>query len=67
LKNSRGEQSRKGENPFSNFTINEGKTNLDSIVPIYDPPFTDSKDVYRYISNNIENWIENALVVRKNQ
>lgn len=65
LKDSDSKQSSNGSNPFSSISINSGKTSLSSIVPVYDPPYTDSKDVYGYISDNIENWIENAIATRK--
>jgi hypothetical protein len=30
----------------------------------YDPPCSTSKSVYDYISNNLENWVEEAIRVR---
>ncbi len=65
LKDSDSKQSSKGSNPFSSISIKSGKTSLSSIVPVYDPPYTDSKNVYGYISDNIESWIENAIATRK--
>lgn len=62
LKDANGYQSTKGTNPFSGYSING--TPLTSIVKAYDPPYTDSKMVYDYISNNIESWIEQAIVIR---
>ena len=62
LKDSNGKQSTKGKNPFTGFNIKG--TPLDSIVKAYDPPYSDSKDVYNYIANNIEKWIEEAITIR---
>ena len=67
LKNSDGEQTTKGENPFSYFTLDvDGKKkNLDKILKTYNAPYTDSKKVYNYIKDNIEDWIEDAIAIRK--
>lgn len=61
--NSSGNKSSKGLNPFRGFSISG--TPLTNIVPVYDPPLTDSKQVYSYIANNIEGWIDNAIATRK--
>lgn len=65
LKSSDGKQSTKGANPFAHFTMKRDSKSLSSIVMTYDPPFTDSKDVYSHISDNIEKWIEDAIKIRK--
>jgi hypothetical protein len=62
LKDSDGNQTTKGKNPFADFNVKG--TSLSSIVKAYDPPYSDSKDVYNYISNNIETWIEEAITIR---
>jgi len=62
LKDIYGKQTTKGRNPFDDFKING--TSLSSIVRAYDPPYSDSKEVYNYISNNIEKWIEDAISIR---
>jgi len=64
LKDRDGNQANKGKNPFDDFTLN-GKA-LSSIVKCYNPPYTTSKNVYDYISSNIEDWIEDAIEIRKN-
>ena len=66
LKDLDGTQSSKGRNPFEDFTVGEKKTALSSIVKAYNPPHTDSKDVYAYISDNLEDWIEEAIEIRDN-
>ncbi len=66
LKDFDGYQSSKGQNPFSNFTIGENKTPMSSVVKAYNPPYTDSKAVYNYISQNLADWIEEAIDIRDN-
>lgn len=62
LKDSDGEQTDKGSNPFEHFTI--GKEKLSSIIKCYDPPFSTSTYVYNHIKENIEDWIEEAIKIR---
>lgn len=64
LKDNEGHQSRKGRNPFDDFTLN-GKA-LSQIVNAYEPPSSDSKRVYEYIQNNIAKWVEEAIAIRSN-
>jgi hypothetical protein len=49
-----GLQTTKGPHPFTNPNIK-----------IYDPPYYDSKQVYEYISTNIESWVDEAIQIRK--
>ncbi len=65
LKNAQGEKSKKGSNPFSHIKLEKSGASLDSIVKTYDPPYTDSKEVYDYIASNLESWIEKAIDSRK--
>ncbi|MBP8115612.1 MAG: TIR domain-containing protein [Chitinophagaceae bacterium] len=62
IKDRFGNNSYQGVNPFSLIRLN----NLDmgQIIPIYNPPYYDSKDTYNYIANNISNWIEEAHKIR---
>lgn len=62
ITNSDGEQSSKGSNPFSGFTI--GDKSLSSIVKTYDPPFSTSSYVYNHIAENIADWIDEAVAIR---
>lgn len=62
LKDSDGDLSIKGSNPFADFSVNEKK--LSSVIKCYDPPFKTSSYVYDYIKDNIEDWIEEAIVLR---
>jgi hypothetical protein len=55
----------KGSNPFETFTMkNDQNKRLSSIVKAYDPPYTDSKQVYGYIADNISKWVEEAVTIR---
>jgi hypothetical protein len=64
LKNLQREISRKGRNPFDSFNIGGSSKRLSSIVPVYNPPYTDSKDVYAHIKENLADWIEEAIEIR---
>jgi hypothetical protein len=63
ITDSSGDQSSKGANPFSGFTI--GDKSLSSIVKTYDPPFLTSSYVYNHIADNIADWIDEAVAIRK--
>lgn len=65
LKDFDGGQSKKGKNPFDGLTMDLDKKKLSSIVKAYDPPYSDSKKVYNHISENISDWIEEAIEIRK--
>jgi len=60
LKCPRNGYGRQGTNPFSQFTV--GGTNLSSIVRCYNP---NSSDAYGDIKNNLENWVDEAIRIRK--
>ena len=62
LKNRASRQALKGKNPFDYFAINGRK--LSSVVKAYDPPYKRSRNVYRHIDENIENWVEEAIRIR---
>jgi hypothetical protein len=67
LKNSHKKQGSKGANPLASVTVatRTGNKTLSSVAKTYNPPYSDSKDVYNYIANNIESWIEEAIRIRK--
>lgn len=65
LKDASGNQTVKGRNPFDDFNLNNGSTKLSSVVKAYDPPYSDSKNVYDYIAQNLESWIEEAIKIRE--
>lgn len=64
LKNSAGQQSSKGSNPFTGFTVGTDKTPLSSIVKAYDPPYSTSTNVYDHIKSNLAAWVEEAITIR---
>jgi len=66
IKNSKGEQSSKGNNPLYYVTHGPTQKRLSTIAKAYDPPRTTSKEVYSYIEEHIEEWIEEAIEIRKN-
>ena len=54
----------KGNNPFATITLKSSGTSLASIAKAYDPPYAASTDVYKYISDNIERWVDEAIAIR---
>ncbi|TMC04973.1 MAG: hypothetical protein E6J41_23520 [Chloroflexi bacterium] len=66
LKDHAGNKTTKGRNPFEDFTLNNGKTKLSSVVETYDPPYTASTSVYAYIAVNLAAWVEAAIAIRDN-
>ncbi|MCB1194365.1 MAG: TIR domain-containing protein [Leptospiraceae bacterium] len=63
LKDSAGNQSSKGKNPFDVFTIGDRK--MSSIVKAYDPPYSVSNSVYDHIKKNLSIWIEESISIRE--
>jgi hypothetical protein len=59
-------QARKGRNPFEDFTMKRDKAQLSSIVKAYDPPYSTSPKVYEYITDHLEDWVEEAISIRNN-
>jgi hypothetical protein len=61
-----GRQSARGRNPFE-VVYPEGDiwTPLSRYVMTHDPPYNDSKQVYKYISDNIATWIAEAIAARR--
>ena len=78
LKDSCGEQSEKGDNPFEDFCIDKtfnyivhhqapadsNEINLSKVIRAYDTPYVTSEYVYNYIDDNITDWIEEAIEIR---
>lgn len=62
LKDSAGDQSTKGSNPFSGLTV--AGTKLGDVVKAYDPPYSTSTYVYDHIKQNLESWVEEAISIR---
>ena len=78
LKDYKGNQSEKGDNPFDDFCIDttfnyivrcskpadSNEVKLSSVVKTYNPKFYRSENVYNDIKNNIEDLIEEAIKIR---
>jgi hypothetical protein len=64
LKDSDGNQSSKGANPFETFTVGTNKTPLTKYAKTYDPPYSTSTNVYDHIKSNLADWVEKAIELR---
>lgn len=65
LRNQDGSQSTKGKNPFDGFTLRNSGKKLSSIVPVYNPRYSDSKLVYNDIATHLADWVEEAISIRR--
>lgn len=65
LKDTDGLSGTPGANPFSQFSLQNGK-NMGSIAPLKTPAGTTSKEAYASIRDNLEAWIEEAIEARSN-
>lgn len=61
LKDSQGNQTTKGSNPFYNILIGKDKERLSKYVTCFDSSYSSSTYVYDDIKNNIEQLIEDAI------
>lgn len=61
LKDSQGNQTSKGSNPFYNIFIGEKNERLSKYVTCFDSIYSSSKYVYDDIKDNIEQLIEDAI------
>lgn len=64
LKDNQGNKSGMGKNPFAGIRVQEGS--LYKAAKLINPPTQDSKRVYKYIAENLENWVNEAIEIRKN-
>ena len=62
LKDPRTGKCSKGKNPFEQFSIKNSNKSLAEIVKCYNP---DSSDTYNDIKNHLEEWVEEAIKIRK--
>jgi MTH538 TIR-like domain (DUF1863) len=60
-----GLQCAAGADPMSKVTFAGSSNSLSGIAPLKTPAGADSKAAYASISANIENWIEEAIKIRK--
>lgn len=63
LKDANGKQSVRGANPFYGCRVDG--TRLSNIVRTYDPPYVRSNNVYAYIRDNVADWVEDAIRIRR--
>lgn len=64
MKDSGGNQSTKGKNPYATWTVGTDKKPMTNWVKTVDPPYSGSDKVYEYIKDNIETWVEDAIALR---
>src|SRR4051812_25318912 len=60
-------QSARGGNPFDYITLGENGRKLSTVIKSYDPPHSDSTQVYAYIQENLSHWIEAAIAIRESR
>ena len=66
LKNSQGNVSGKGNNPFDYIPYGDNGKKLSAIVKYYNPAGADSKEKYAWISKHLANAVEEAIKIRGN-
>jgi len=64
LKDLNQAQARIGGNPFDSVSLGDNK--LTACAKLYEPPYSDSKQVYNYIKENLSVWVEEAITIRGN-
>lgn len=64
IKNQDGYIANKGNNPFDNITFSKSGKKLSSLVKSYNPPGSNSKERYNWISENISDIVEEAIKIR---
>ena len=77
LKDASGDQTDSGHNPIEDFVIDTtynyikkrssvlaNEKRLSDVCKTYDPPYKMSDNVYNYIKDNIETWIDEAIEIR---
>lgn len=65
LKNLDGNIASKGNNPFDYIDYGNSGKKLSSIVKCYNPSGTNSKERYDWIKKHLENAVEEAIKIRK--
>jgi hypothetical protein len=66
LKNLLESQDTKGANPFTTFTMCDGKQRMSTTVKAYDSGYSTSTNVYDHIKKNLSSWVEEAISIREN-
>lgn len=65
LKNSEGHITTAGGNPFDYITYEESKKKLSKIVRCYNPKGSNSQKRYEWISEHLEDVVEEAIDIRQ--
>jgi len=65
LKDSNGNISTKGDNPFDSIGYGSTGKKLSSIVKCYNPAGSTSQEKYNWIKNHLANAVEEAIRIRK--
>jgi hypothetical protein len=63
LRDSQNQQAHKGPNPLVSAAV--GDVRLHMIAKTYDPPLSQSHLVFSYIEDNLADWVEEAIWVRR--
>jgi len=66
LKDSGGNTSTKGDNPFDYIGYGDTGKKLSAIVKCYNPTGSTSQEKYNWIKENLANVVEDAITIRKN-
>ncbi len=66
LKNIQGSVANKGKNPFDCIDYGNTGRKLSSVIKCYNPAGSNSKERYAWIAKHLENVIEKAIKIRKN-
>ncbi|CAI2104012.1 TIR domain-containing protein [Serratia sp. J2] len=66
LKDSDGNTSTKGDNPFDYIGYSNTGKKLSAIVKCYNPTGSTSQEKYNWIKEHLENAVEEAITIRKN-
>ncbi|WBY16112.1 TIR domain-containing protein [Erythrobacteraceae bacterium WH01K] len=64
LLDSDGKAGSFGSNPLDEVSLTSSGKKLSSVAKIYNPSGSTSKEVYKSIADNIEDWIEEAIKIR---
>ena len=65
LKDSGGNTSTKGDNPFDYIGYGDKGKKLSAIVKCYNPTGSTSQEKYNWIKENLANVVEDAITIRK--
>lgn len=60
-----GNQATKGVNPFDQISLGDEMLQLSGFVKAYDPPANTSDEVSIYIADHLEEWVEEAIAIRR--